>query len=217
MLLPHSILSVVTRKPELVLVVLLLLGVVLYIRGAERAKDELTRVQARAEVAEAMVGRYEAESRQLGEQVDSLRGEAGDADARYHALRQRLRNTRVPLETSVPWDTTQGGHAPDSISILDLPEVVEILDACEERVVIRDAVIRLQDLRHRTDSLIILNLRAMVAVPPQPKPQSRLSRAALGLAGGLAGAAIGQQLGGERGLAAGASVGAGIGFAWSWK
>lgn len=203
-------LALLVKHWRLVLLTLLTLGVVQYVRTAEQAKQTLRDSQLRATIAESLVVVHEQQATALTVKIDTLKGSVQRADQRYAAALERLRRTR-PTPTFVPdssADTIPQPPLADTTPVLERPEVQELLALCDARVEARDSVIVLQDARHVADTLTIRQLRAIVPTPiAPPKPPSRLSRIALGVASGTAGALIGQQVSGQKGLLIGASIG----------
>jgi hypothetical protein len=189
------------------------LAVGAYIYTAEQAKSELALAQARSAIADSLAQSREAQSAVLTQQIDSLREEVQDADTRYAKAVARLRH--VPRPPHIPAgspDTTKEIVTADTGSVLDLPEVQEVLEACEKRVEVRDQIILRQDLRRAADSLTIAELRILAPrIHPPPQP-SRTQRVLLGAAVGLVGGLAAQQVSGEKGLVVATSLGAVIGF-----
>lgn len=172
--------SFLIRHWRIVALVVLALLVALYVRSAEQAKRDLADVKVRAEIADSIIATRAAESARLTGEIETLKDSAATADSAYRAALARARRPRPSTPVLVPAnpaDTTRESH--DTSSVLDDPEVQDLLGLCESRVITRDAIILRQDLRHREDSLTIAELRN-TRIPPilYPKPPSKLARVA---------------------------------------
>lgn len=204
-----------------VLLIILALGAVgLYVRNAEKAKQDLAEVKRRAAAAESLYSIHAGKDSVLGKTADSLRTVVKDTDANWQAVVNRLRS-RPPRRDTVlvnrggsPDSTTQS--IPDSLPPVkaDTSAIDQLIAACDLRVAARDDQIRTLDLRHANDSLTINDLRKLVpgAVLLPPKEPSRLNRVLATTAAAALGAVAGQQLSGQKGLIVGSTLGALIGL-----
>lgn len=196
---------------QLLLLATLLLAGVQYVRRAEQTKIAAHDAALRAAVAESLLTVHAAQSAALTGTIDTLKTAVQRADQRYAAALARLRSAPRSTPTFVPdasLDSTPQTSVLDTASVLERPEVKELLSLCEARVSVRDSVITAQDARHVVDSLTIRQLRLIVPTPlPPPTSPSRFSRVVLGVASGTVGALVGQQVSGQKGLLIGASVG----------
>lgn len=205
-----------------------------YVHDAEQAKDELNKAKGRTAAAESLAKNHEKNEKVLSGTIDSLKKSAAAADSEWQAAIDKLKMRR-PLPAKLATTPADGTAAPaikpvlspadspdntnqmgaDTSNVLRNPKVQELIRLCDNRVSIRDAIIKKQDERHTQDTLLIRQLRILTTTPvlvDPPRTPSRWSRIALGAGAGLVGGYLGKHYTGDHGLIVGATAGAMLGL-----